>query len=167
MSDEAGEKKSKKTLIFAVIAIIFVILTAILTILLLFSDKFSGKNMNDMKADAPQKSLATKDANLLHIGPLYAFPEPILINLSSQNTRAYLKAAITLELSNTKLIDEITQKIPILKSEILNTIYGRTVEEILTEKGKTRVKNELIERLNQLLVDGAIKNIFFTEFIVQ
>jgi len=34
-------------------------------------------------------------------------------------------------------------------------------------KGKSRLKDELVNKINDVLADGQIKNIFFTDFVVQ
>jgi len=34
-------------------------------------------------------------------------------------------------------------------------------------KGKETVKNEIMEKINERLKDGRVKNVYFTNFIVQ
>ncbi|MDU7693009.1 MAG: flagellar basal body-associated FliL family protein [Helicobacter sp.] len=162
MADEEAKPARSKGLIFAIIGIIIALVIVIVLIILLL---FREPNMQSEPKSADP--ITTKDASLVHIGPLYSMPAPFVINLISPTNKSYLKVSITLELSNPKLSPEIDQKIPILQSKIIETISSKSVEEVATEKGKERIKSELIERLNQVLIDGSIKNIFFTEFIVQ
>ena len=50
---------------------------------------------------------------------------------------------------------------------VIAVISARTSEELMTMKGKETVKNEIMEKINERLKDGRVKNVYFTNFIVQ
>lgn len=54
-----------------------------------------------------------------------------------------------------------------MKDIIIDILSSKSIEEIVTTKGKERIKDEILQRVNQILADGVIKNVFFTEFVVQ
>lgn len=103
----------------------------------------------------------------MSIGPLYAIDKPFIVNLMTQNSRRYLKTSITLELSNDKLQEEVDSKSTIIKDIIIDVLSSKSIEKIVTAKGKEAIKDEMLQRINQVLVDGSVNNIFFTEFVVQ
>ena len=46
-------------------------------------------------------------------------------------------------------------------------LSNKTHEDIKTLEGKYQLREEIISMLNQYLSSGKIKNVFFTDFIVQ
>lgn len=161
--DEKKVQKKSKVLIFSAIGVIFFLIITILLIVILLLRDQTPKHSNE----STQEGMATKNASLLQVGPLYQFSSPFIVNLINPSGKTYLKSSITLELSNPKLNVEVEQKLPILQSRIIEVMSNKTTEEIATERGKERLKNEILVSLNQVLVDGTIKNVFFTEFILQ
>jgi len=54
-----------------------------------------------------------------------------------------------------------------LRDIVIGIMSSKTVEEISTTRGKDKLKGELMTGLNEVLVDGYIKNLFFTDFVIQ
>lgn len=168
---EQEPKKSKALLFIIIGAVVFLIIIASLVAFLLLSG--GEKNQDEGQSEATQQKqqkpniLSSKDANLLNLGPLYSIAKPFVVNLVTQNGRRYLKTSIALELSNPKLQVEIDQKTTVIQDIIIDILSSKSIEEIITTKGKERIKDEILQRVNQILADGFIKNVFFTEFVVQ
>ena len=89
------------------------------------------------------------------------------VNLADANTDAYARVAITLELSNEKVKQEVDKRLPIIKDAIIDVISSKTSDFVKTPEGRESLRLELIKRLNIILVEGGIRNIYFTEFVVQ
>lgn len=166
---EQEEKKGSKALLFIIIgAVILLILIGVIAIVLLSGDKKPEAQNEGAGTIQPKASTySSKETNLLNIGPLYPIDKPFVVNLITQNGRRYLKTSISLELSNAKLQQEVDNKTTIMKDIIIDVLSSKSIEEIVTTKGKERIKDEILQRINQILIDGHIKNIFFTEFVVQ
>ena len=62
---------------------------------------------------------------------------------------------------------EVTAKLPLIKDTIIRVMSSKTFEEISTPKGKEKLKEEMLQEVNTYMVDGYIKSILFSEFIVQ
>mgnify|MGYP003315247932 CR=1 FL=1 len=93
--------------------------------------------------------------------------DQFLVNLLSETGSRYLKMSLNIELSAETLTPEIDQKKPLLRDIIIRVLTSKTYEDISTAKGKERLKDEIVTRINETLRDGYIKNVFFTDFIVQ
>jgi len=89
------------------------------------------------------------------------------VNLADKGTDAYAKVAITLELSNEKVKQEVDKRMPIIKDAIIDVISSKTSDFVRTPEGREALRLELIKRLNIILVEGGVRNIYFTEFVVQ
>ena len=62
---------------------------------------------------------------------------------------------------------ELDSKVDILRDTIITILSDKTFEEIQTTRGKQKLKEEILARINEFLVDGRIVNVFFTDFVVQ
>ena len=58
---------------------------------------------------------------------------------------------------------------PMIRDAIIRTLSSKRAEDVLSPDGKENLKEELIEAINEAigLDEGAIVNIYFTEFLVQ
>ncbi len=58
---------------------------------------------------------------------------------------------------------------PVIRDSILRVLASKKTAEVLTGEGKEKLKEELIEAINEAtgLEQGPVVNIYFTEFIVQ
>ncbi|WP_448587605.1 flagellar basal body-associated FliL family protein [Thermocrinis sp.] len=89
------------------------------------------------------------------------------VNLADKDTDAYARVAITLELPNEKVRQEVDKRLPIIKDAIIDVVSSKTSDFVRTPEGKESLRLELIKRLNIILVEGGVRNIYFTEFVVQ
>lgn len=96
------------------------------------------------------------------------FPLDIFtVNLLSESGRRYLKVEMNLELEGEELALELETKKPVLRDVIIRILSGKSLEEVSTIKGKETLKEEILNDLNQRVKDGKIKNVYFTDFVVQ
>ncbi|MDP3266830.1 MAG: flagellar basal body-associated protein FliL [Sulfuricurvum sp.] len=96
------------------------------------------------------------------------FPlELFTVNLLSESGRRYLKVEMNLELEGEELALELESKKPVLRDVIIRILSGKSLEEVSTIKGKETLKEEIVNDLNQRVKDGKIKNVYFTDFVVQ
>jgi flagellar FliL protein len=121
---------------------------------ILFSPPEKKESMTNGKNDAKQ------------IGPIYPL-DTFLVNLADHDVSRYLKLTIKLEMDNADLAQELDKRIPQLRDTIIGLLTMKTYNEVSTYKGKTILRSEIMERINRSLSKGAIKNVYFTEFIIQ
>ena len=89
-----------------------------------------------------------------------------VVNLLSESGNRFLKVSIDLELSDPKL-QPMDHKKSLIRDIIIRTFSSKTFEEISTLKGKDKLKDEVLDKINENLSDGQVKNIYFTDFVVQ
>jgi flagellar FliL protein len=60
---------------------------------------------------------------------------------------------------------------PQIRDAILWLLSSKTSEQLLSQEGKTQLRTELIKALNKVLkkkkLKKPVKNLFFTEFLIQ
>ncbi|MCS6997840.1 MAG: flagellar basal body-associated FliL family protein [Aquificaceae bacterium] len=89
------------------------------------------------------------------------------VNLADRNVDAFARVAVTLELSNEKARQEVERRLPIIKDAIIDVISSKTSSFVRTPEGRENLRLELIRRINTILFEGGVRNIYFTEFVVQ
>jgi flagellar FliL protein len=72
-----------------------------------------------------------------------------------------------LELDSENTSVEMNKRLPQVRDTILTMLSSKTNEDISTLEGKLQLRAEIISTLNQLLKAGKIKNVYFTDFIIQ
>jgi flagellar FliL protein len=90
-----------------------------------------------------------------------------LVNLADPGGKRYLKVTIQFELSNAKVGTELARRTVEVRDKIIMLLSSKEYEEIGNPTGKMTLKKELINQMNRFLQDGQVKEIYFSEFLVQ
>jgi len=93
--------------------------------------------------------------------------DPFIVNLMDENGRRYLRVKMDLVLSSKKAQEEIEKKKPEIRDAILMTLSGKRFMDIASLEGKMRLRDEIKENVDKLLMSGKVLDVYFTEFIVQ
>jgi len=158
---EKPAKKSNKLLIIILLITGLVIGGGGAAAFLIFKN-MKAENMGGPGKDSKQASMTDP----LKLGPVMEL-DPFIVNLSGAGGRNYLKMEISLELDNAAVQTEIDNKMPRIKDAILLLLSSKSFEEVQQAEGKLMLKNQIIARLNKFLTSGTIKNLYFTNFVVQ
>lgn len=112
-----------------------------------------------------EASLEEEDKNQ-EMGPVYPL-DTFIVNLVGGRGKNYLKAKIELELDDEKTVAIVDKRLPQLRDAILTMLSSKAHEDINTLEGKFQLRAEIISTLNQYIHKGRVKNVYFTDFIVQ
>lgn len=93
--------------------------------------------------------------------------EPFILNIGDRNGSKFLKLTMCLELSSPSLAEKAKAKTAAIRDAIIMLVTSKSADACNSPEGKLQLKDELIMTLNQLLGDKTVKNIFFTDFIMQ
>ncbi len=175
MADEAkttegGSKKSPVVLIAIVGVLVFLLIIGALVAFMLVGSSSEQKMEANQAPNSTQQQAAPspkqRSNDFFNVGPMYPMDQ-FLVNLLSESGSRFLKTTLNLELSKQTLSPEIDKKKPLIRDIIIRTLSSKTYEDVSTSKGKERLKDELVTKINEILRDGYIKNVYFTDFIVQ
>ncbi len=96
------------------------------------------------------------------------FPlDPFVVNLGDQGSTKFLKVSVQLELSNKAASEMAKAKIPQIRDAIINVLTGKTSDDLMLPEGKLQLKDDINLMTNQILGDNTVKNIYFTDFVMQ
>lgn len=182
-----GEKKSK-TILFVVIGIIVVLLLLVgILLVVMLTGGHDKEETQEVAQPQVQSSTATQQAAQIIVGNtvsvrntdkhspglIYPAEAPLdfKVNLMTQTGKRFLKASVQFELDKDEKKAkakqaELEKKLPILKDTIIEILSSKSIEDVATTKGKNRVKDEIVKRVNELLLDGGVYDVFFVDFVV-
>jgi len=165
VEEEKKEGGSNKLLLIVIIVLLLVLLIVggLVAYFLLSGDEEPDAN----QPQTPQKVEKKKKVeSMTEIGPIYPLDQ-FIVNLVSNNSSRYLKCKIDLELDSPELQQEVDKKLPAIRDLIIRILSSKTVEEIQTAKGKEKLKEEIKRKINEILTTGEVRNVYFTEFVIQ
>ncbi|MFB1007737.1 MAG: flagellar basal body-associated protein FliL [Sulfurospirillum sp.] len=169
-ADGAVDKKPKSNMVLIIVVVLLVVLLigggAAAFLLLGSHDEAAPTQTTQQDVKPEKKKSSKKSTDHLAIGPMYPMAQ-FVVNLLSESGNRFLKVSIDLELSDPKLQPEMDHKKSLIRDINIRTFSSKTFEEISTLKGKDKLKDEVLDKINENLSDGQVKNIYFTDFVVQ
>lgn len=155
--EEAQPKKKSKTKFFIILGVSIALLGG--GGFFAYTKFLAPKAAIEAEAEAPAEPQKP-------IGEIFAL-EPFVVNLADPKGKRYLKIKIELELETPEAVAKAQLVSPKLRDTVIMMLTSLAFEEVMTPEGKIRIRDELHERFNQIMKPERVKNIFFTEFVVQ
>lgn len=155
--EEAPKKGKKKLVIIVAVVLVLVIGAAVFLM-------GGGKGEDE----EPQKTEEELKAEADAAKPVYYELPEFLVNLSTGGNRvSFLKMSVTLELRDKAAAKTIDANKPRVL-DVFNT-YLREMRpaDVQGSAGIYRLRDELMARVNGTVEEGLVKNILFSEIVVQ
>ncbi|MEE9605546.1 MAG: flagellar basal body-associated FliL family protein [Candidatus Scalindua sp.] len=93
--------------------------------------------------------------------------ETVVVNLGGISSNRYLRVQTSLEVDNENDQIMISEKEVILRDKMISFFSSKTMRDVETEGDLFKLRLELKDVLNGLVGSGIIKQIYFSDFIVQ
>lgn len=93
--------------------------------------------------------------------------EPFVVNLADPMGRRYLKANMDVEVTDGDVAAELNAAMPKIKDALLLLLSSKSFADISSMDKKIELKNEIVDRLNLIIGKAKVRNVYFTEFVVQ
>lgn len=162
-----AETKGKSKLIIIIIAILLLILIAGAAAFWYFTKNLDAPQTQAQQTqDAPPSDTSPTQTNYMRIGPIYQLDQ-FIVNLLTQGGRRYVKTTIGLEMTSQNLENELNAKRPALRDTIIKILMSKSQEEISTPRGLEKLAEEIAQRVNAMLTDGKIRNVFIMDLAIQ
>ncbi|MBF0505547.1 MAG: flagellar basal body-associated FliL family protein [Nitrospirae bacterium] len=93
--------------------------------------------------------------------------EPFILNIGNHGDAGAIKVTIALELTNTSLEETAKKRTAQLRDAIIILLSTRSKEDLSSQEGKLQLKDEILLQANQIINEGAVRNVFFSDFVMQ
>lgn len=162
---EGAEGSGKKKMIIIIVAALVLLLALGGGTAFYFMKKKQAEE--EAKKKDPGLEVPVPELNpAATIGPMVDINE-FIVNIISDEANHYVKASLTIELTNEPVKEELNQRMPQIRDSILLLVGNKTYEELQDLQGKKQLKAELTSKINSILQTGKVKAIYFTDFVVQ
>lgn len=156
-SEGAEETPKKKGLLFVIIGVLVVVIGG--------GGFFAYKKFLAPKHAVSVEEQVKKEPEEKE-GEMFEL-QPFVVNLSDPKGKRYLKVTVTLELGSPAAVTKAEKMVPKMRDMVIMMLTSLSFEEVMTPEGKIRVREELFERFNLIMRPERVKEIFFTDFVVQ
>lgn len=119
----------------------------------------------DAATEQPADGAAQPPAEAME-GQLVPLPV-FLVNLADPLGRRYLKLGMEVEVRDPEAAAALTKYQAKIKDTLLLLLSSKTYDALSTIKAKVELKQEIVDRLNQILGDGTILRVYITEMVIQ
>jgi flagellar protein FliL len=180
-TEEGAKKKPGNMLLIIIIAVLVLILIigGVVAALMMGNNDAAAQATHGAKTEVaaqahgeegedkePSSSGSHGGGEMTEVGLMFPL-DTFTVNLLSESGRRYLKCEINLEMEGEELSPELETKKPVFRDIIIRILSSKSLEEISTAKGKEKLKEQIVNDLNMRLKDGKVRNVYFTDFVVQ
>lgn len=99
--------------------------------------------------------------------------DPVLYTMVPFNTnlegvpRRLIRLELSLEMMDEEGYEEVIGIAPQARDSIMRILNAKTFSDVETVQGKLHLKNQIVAELNSSLRKGVVKNVYFSELVVQ
>ncbi len=158
-------KKKKPFLLFAIIGLVVLAAAGAGAYFFLFSTPTDEELAKEIAQESgsstsPEKALEPKVGVMMEL-------DPFVVNLADPKARHFVKTTITLELVDDRAKDDVQTLMPKIRNDIILLLSSQTIEDVLTMDGKIRLRDQIISRINRIIGEGRLLNVYFSRLVVQ
>jgi len=93
--------------------------------------------------------------------------EPFIVNLSGASDVKFLKVTVNLKLAKAQCTRFVEPHIAEMRDSILMLLSSKEYEMVNTVQGKMELRDEVLERVKNIVKGDRVKGAFFTDFVAQ
>lgn len=91
----------------------------------------------------------------------------LIVNPAGSDGKRFLMVKIGLESEESQTLEEIAQKKIVINDTVLNILSSETAEELASIENRDAIKEALRNALNEILTEGKITRLYFTQYVLQ
>lgn len=161
-----GSMNRNKIRFFAVVAIILLMIL-VLMIYAVSNSAFNFKG-NTLKQKSKTGLGYVRTGRTEFKAPDVFFLGNFTANMATNDPAGkFVVVEIRLKMSDKDMAQELKDKNIRLRDAVIDEMSLKRFSEVATEKGKLAMKENIRERLNGIVQEGQIEEVYFTKFIIQ
>lgn len=148
-----------KSKVFQIVVAMLIVVTLILTASVLIWNLMDQKSSREGSGEVSASSLPSEVKEMTY------FMNDIITNLSGSNR--IVKVGFAFEMNSMKTKEDFEHLDFKVKGIINQTLADMTPDDITGSKGQEHLTSVLADKINPILSDGSIANIWITELVFQ
>jgi len=119
----------------------------------------AGGHEEEKKPEAEEKAEPVDPKELM-----FAL-DPFVVNLGGPTN--FLKISLQLELTDPADRPFVESRVAPIRDSIVILLSSKTSRSVVSPEGKLKLKDDINMRVNQVLGKNLVRNVYFTEFVMQ
>lgn len=166
MAEEELQEQPKKKKGLLKWIIILVLILGIGAAAFFFKDTIM--NMIGMGGDSAEEEVVEESlADAPGFKGEMASVEPFVANLNDPLGKRYVKLGLEVELINEKAVQEFDSSQIKIKNMLLILLGSKKPQEMLGPKNQLQLQQEIVDRINQIIGEGKVLQVYFSAYILQ
>lgn len=112
----------------------------------------------------PIKEKKRKDKG--EVGKFYVI-EDVIVNPAGTLGQRFVNITLGLECEKAALLKELGQRDVQIRDAIIGILVTKRIDQLDDLEDKKQLKKEILKKLNSIVTKGKIKNVYFSNFILQ
>jgi flagellar FliL protein len=159
------QKKKKKPILLIVVILVVLIVGGAGAFFFLKKGFFASAKNTQTQSASSESVMNDKNVYIKNL-------PPIIVNLADPSGDRYLKISLALVMNGKEKpkgseSSGETLEDAAIKNAVITVISTKTSDTLLTLSGKEELKKQLIKAINSALGEDAVRDIYFTDFIIQ
>ncbi len=118
-------------------------------------------------AGAAPKKQTQKIEETRHEPEVGADLDVFVVNLAGQTPARYLRTALSLGVRSEKEKEQIKELAGPIRDAVIMYLTERKVEDLVDLQGKAKLRAELLKKINEVIGQKMVLNVYFKEFLIQ
>jgi len=120
------------------------------------------------KKDPDLIGLSPHEIAALKVRPLHYDFDPLAVNISSEEgDLRLLEVTISFEMESQPAMHEMRSRAPQIRDELTILLSGKNADDFQKPESIPNLQKEILTRLNRILTSGTVKQVFFTDFMIE
>lgn len=90
-----------------------------------------------------------------------------IVNLADPLGRRFLRLTLDVEVVSNEAAGDLNRFASRIRDAIILLLSSKSYADLASMESKIILKNEIVERLNQIIGEARVSNVYFTEFVIQ
>jgi len=90
-----------------------------------------------------------------------------MVNLADPLGRRYIKLTLEVEVNGEETVTSVNENMARIRDSIILLLSSKSYADLAPMENKLHLKNEIVERLNQILGGPKVARVYFSEIIIQ
>lgn len=99
-------------------------------------------------------------------GPVVSL-DPFVVNLNEPEHARYAKITIELELGGKEAVKALEKGKQLVRDSIMTYLSGLRLPDTLGSENRAKIRDDLMDAITEVMGEGRVRRMFFTEFVVQ
>jgi flagellar FliL protein len=100
------------------------------------------------------------------LGPLLTMDE-ILVNVAETQGRRFFRTSLALEADDDTAKRRVVDRMPVLRGKVIDLLSRKRMDQLVQPTARDTLRLELLTTLNAEMGTGQLRDVHFTEFLVQ